>query len=292
MAFTESQRIAIAELAIYIPAFAVGAFLSIRHGFGRNIGWIYVVIFTLCRIIGSGMTVGTISQPQNVSLYYGAAVLQNVGLSPLILVLLGLLGRVLESIRRSGTSFFDSTKLRIIQLLTLVGLILTAVGGSQAAQDYSKTGVYSSTSIQKAGMGLMIAAYGLLVLFTVVVATQVSQAEAGEKRLILAIALSLPFLLVRLVYSGMSIFSNNPAFIQYGGSFNPNIHLGMMVIMEMVIVAIIEAVGLTLRKIPKSQVPQTSSGGRWSRLLRSSQESQESQEMGKYEQRNGASDHV
>ncbi|KAK9799141.1 hypothetical protein SCARD494_02322 [Seiridium cardinale] len=249
MALTEHDNISIAEICVYTPSLIIAIFVSYRHGFGRSSGWLYLIIFSLARILGSALQLATISQPTNISLYVGAAILANIGLSPLILVQLGLLSRALTSIRKSVETFVNERMIRLVQLLILVGLILSTIGGSQAGNGYADTGVYTVPTLSKAGMGLMIAGFILTVAAAIQVAMQISHAESGEKRLSLAVGLSLPFVLIRLAYAAASVYSQNPEFNQLTGDVN--IQLGMSVVMEMIAIAIIEGVGLTLKRIPK-----------------------------------------
>ncbi|KAI0881856.1 uncharacterized protein GGS22DRAFT_170914 [Annulohypoxylon maeteangense] len=256
MALTEHNNISIAQIVIYVPALFIAVWLSFKHGFGRSAGWLYLIIFSLARIIGAAMQLATISDPNNISLIIGAATLQNVGVSPLIMLQLGLLGRALASIRKSTTSFVTTQRLRLVQVLALVGLILAIVGGSQS---YTSTG-YKVSNLSQAGTGVTIAAYVLLVIATVAVAMQLSYIEEGEKRLVLAVGLSLPFILVRLAYSGESVFGNNPDFSPL--TANVDIYLGMAVVMEMVVIVIVEAIGMTLHKIPSNTSAPVATGYR------------------------------
>ncbi|KAI2626601.1 hypothetical protein GGR54DRAFT_591635 [Hypoxylon sp. NC1633] len=258
MALTERNNISIAQIVVFAPALLVATWLAVRHGFGRNAGWLYMILFSLARIIGAALQLATISDPTNTGLYIGALTLQSIGLSPLIMVQLSLIGRALGTLRKSTTSLVTEQRMRLIHLVALVGLILGAVGGSQSSQSIGETGKYTPSSLSQAGIGLMIAAYVLLVLSTIVVATQISSVESGEKRLVLAVGLSLPFILVRLVYSAESILGNNPDFSQFSG--NADIFLGMSVVMEMIVVVIVEGIGLTLKRIPKNRAAISASG--------------------------------
>ncbi|KAI1384613.1 uncharacterized protein F4822DRAFT_367992 [Hypoxylon trugodes] len=258
MALTERDSISIAQLIVFLFSLFVAIWLAIRHGFGRNAGWFYLIILSLARIVGASLQLATISDPTNVSLQIGAVTLQSVGLSPLILTQLGLIGRALASIQKSTTAFITVNRLRLVQTLTLVGLILGIIGGTQAGQNVAKTGQYTVSSLSQAGIGLTIASFALLVLATLFVAQQISYVESGEKRLVLAVGLSLPFILVRLVYSAISVFGNNPSFNQLKG--NADILLGMSVLMEMIVVIIVEGIGMTLKTVPKGErVASTSS---------------------------------
>ncbi|KAI0901859.1 hypothetical protein F4806DRAFT_444785 [Annulohypoxylon nitens] len=254
MALNEHNNISIAQIIIYTPALFIAVWLSFKHGFGRSAGWLYLIIFSLARIVGAAMQLATIADPTNLSLWTGAATLQNVGVSPLIMLQLGLLGRALGSIRKSTTSLVTEKRLRLVQVLALVGLILGIVGGTQS---YTSTG-YQVSDLSQAGTGVTIASFVLLVLSTAAVAMQLSYIEDGEKRLVLAVGLSLPFILVRLAYSGESVFGNNPDFNPL--TANVNIYLGMAVIMEMFVIAIVEAIGLTLHKVANNKSAPVATG--------------------------------
>src|SRR4051794_5663872 len=98
---TEINRIEIAEIVVYSPALLIAIFLASRHGFRRNAGWLYLILFSLVRILGAALGLAALHDPTNTGLQTGAATQQTIGLSPLILSALGLLGRVLESIQQS-----------------------------------------------------------------------------------------------------------------------------------------------------------------------------------------------
>ncbi|KAI1374588.1 hypothetical protein F4677DRAFT_425520 [Hypoxylon crocopeplum] len=275
MALTERDNISIAQIVIFVPSLCIALWLAIRHGFGRNSGWLYMILFSLARIIGAALQLATISDPTNISLHIGAMTLQSIGLSPLIMVQLALLGRALGSIRRTTTALVTEQRMRLIHLVALVGLILGAVGGSQSGQSVGQTGTYTVSGISQAGIGLMIAAFGLLAISTAVVAMQLSAVETGEKRLVLAVGLSLPFTLIRLAYSAESVFGHNPDFNQLTG--NVNIQLGMAVIMEIIVVAIVESIGVTLQKVPKNRADTSATGYR-----QPGQQTMAEHEMGAY----------
>lgn len=249
MTINYRDGIAIGELVVYAPVLAIAFFLAVRHGFGRSSGWFFLIIFALARILGACFQLATINDPTNVSLYTAVAVLQNVGLSPLELVSLGLLSRIISSINKRHTTLVQHYHMKFIQTIVLVGLILSIVGGVNAGEDYSSTGHYTPQSLSKAAMGLYIASYVLIVATTIILSFSVSHAEDGEKRLLVAVAMSLPFLLVRLIYASVSIFANTSDFNSLSG--NVTIYLCMALIMEFCAVIIYEVVGMTLRKIER-----------------------------------------
>lgn len=93
MAIT-AEHIAIAELVIYIPVTLLAIFVVFRHGFHKQLGWIYLCIFGVIRIAGAIMEVLSNKHPDNANDKEWALILQSVGLSPLLLSTLGLLKRM------------------------------------------------------------------------------------------------------------------------------------------------------------------------------------------------------
>ncbi|KAI1261877.1 hypothetical protein F5Y18DRAFT_399906 [Xylariaceae sp. FL1019] len=260
MALTEHHGISIAQLVIYIPTLIIGILLCIRHGFGRNAGFFFLIIFSLARALGAALDLATIAQPHNISIYFGAFTLQSIGLTPLILMLLALDNRVLAEIEKVTSIPVSSRQVRFVNLILLAALILSSIGGSNSGNAYADTGVYTVSNLTKAGIVLTIVGFGILALVTMAIAFNFSHIEAGEKRVLLAVVASLPFLLVRLIYSGESVFGHNPDFSPLSG--NISVYLGTAVIEEIIIVIIVEAMGLTLKVLPKpSGASQSSSSG-------------------------------
>lgn len=94
MGGVNTEGVAIAELVVYIPVALCAIFVVIRHGFHRQLGWIYLVIFSGIRISGSVMEILSTKNPDNANDKEWATILQSVGLSPLLLSTLGLLKRM------------------------------------------------------------------------------------------------------------------------------------------------------------------------------------------------------
>lgn len=246
------EGVSIGELVVYSPALLIAIYLSIRHGFGRSAGWMFLIIFCLARIIGAAMQLATISSPNNISLYTGYAILQNVGLSPLMLATLGLLSRLVDNINQTRQTLISTRFFKLVELIILVGLILGIVGGVNASNDYVNTHIYVPSSLNKAGTSLFIVSYLAIVISTILLSFSISHATHGEKRILFAVALSLPFLLVRLVYSIISTFTKNKNFNLMTGDIT--ILLCVAFIEELIVVILFEGVGLTLSQVPREAV--------------------------------------
>lgn len=242
------DNIAIAEIAIYGIFIFPAIFLCYKHGITRSSGWRYLLLLCLVRIIGSGMRLGTISSPTNTDLYIGWQVLNALGLGPLILMLLGLLSRVFESINRQKLVVKPLFQ-QLISVLMLVGMILLIVGGTQS--DYTMSGdkpKIEYSNISKGGIGVMIAVLVFVVLESVLALKNQGYIAQGEHRILIAVFASLPFVIVRLIYSCLLVLGNI--------SSSPWLYLGAGVIMEMIVLVVCEMVGLTLDKAPP-KAPKT-----------------------------------
>lgn len=188
--FTELNNISIAELCIYIPSLFVAILLSIRYGFGRNAGWLFLIIFSLVRIVGAVFNPASIKNPSSIALIIGANTLQTISLSPLLMVMLALLNRVLESTRHARHTCITPRHIRLVQLLVLLSLILSIIGGVKTGSlinnAISNGGpiMFTASTESKVGTGIMIVCYVLLAIATAFTASQISAVSSEEKRLL------------------------------------------------------------------------------------------------------------
>jgi hypothetical protein len=96
MKFSNLNELSILELIGYTPACLRSTFLCIRHGFGLNKGSILHQVFWLTRIVGASLELAVIHSPTSVPLLTSANLLSSIGLSPLLLTVIG------EGDRHSG----------------------------------------------------------------------------------------------------------------------------------------------------------------------------------------------
>ena len=85
-----------------------------------------------------------------------------------------------------------------------------------------------------------------------ILSLSISHAEPGEKRVLLAVAASSPFLLVRLIYASIYDYGLDYDFSALDGSVT--VLLCMALLEEIAIVVMYEGVGVTLRKVPEQDV--------------------------------------
>ncbi|PYH73653.1 uncharacterized protein BO88DRAFT_484551 [Aspergillus vadensis CBS 113365] len=240
MAVNYRHGLSILELIVYFPSLFISLYMGFRHGFQRNAGWVLLIIFSLARIVGSCCYLATIAHPETIDLYIAWGVCTSIGLAPLISTCIGLLSRVNDSIQRKSGRGLLPAFFRLVGLLTLAGMVLCIVGASNSS---SLQGITNSTEA-KVGDVLYLIAWACLCALLLVVGSKYRSIEDGEHRLVLAVGISVPLLLVRLIYSLLSVFTHNPTFNMLTG--NVTVFLVMAVLEEIVIVVICLGVGMTL----------------------------------------------
>ncbi|OAA47414.1 hypothetical protein BBO_02869 [Beauveria brongniartii RCEF 3172] len=247
--FDRYDGLAVAQILLYTPFLGGAIMLCLRHGLAKSAGWRYLAVLALVRLVGSALRLASLSSPTNQSLYIGWLVLGGLGLGPLILMLLGLLSRTFASMRRNGHDIVPPLAHRAIQTLMLVAVILLLVGGFSSTLTVSPGGgggsgapeiSYATTS--RAGSAIMIAVYVLLCAETLLAFVNQGYVAQGEHRIVLAVVVCLPFVLVRLMYSAIIVFGHvrSTAWLM----------LGMEVVVEAVVVLVCEVVGFTLARVP------------------------------------------
>lgn len=97
----------------------------------------------------------------------------------------------------------------------------------------------------KVGMILYAVSWALMALMLLVLVMHRGSLERGEHRTLLAVAISSPFIFVRLLYAFFVWFLHNSTFSMISG--NVTVQLVMSVLEEFVVVIVCLAVGLTLR---------------------------------------------
>ncbi|OCL03946.1 hypothetical protein AOQ84DRAFT_400357 [Glonium stellatum] len=276
---SSKESLAIAQLVIYIPVLFASTIVVTRHGFHRQLGWIFLAILATIRIIGSGFEIAAVKNPHNSTDIEWAAILQSVGISPLLLASLGLLKRIIDetamrALRHSGVQIplaafsvigqlsrrftkkapASTRRGEVIQLLYLpctIGLILCIVGGTDLASA-KLSDQHSGMTLFKAGIILFVVVYAALFLITIITAQDFNHIVPREQRVFLAVLAALPLLGARIVYGMLCVFLNDKTFSIFGRNIVARVL--MAVLEEFLVVIAYTFVGLTAPKIGEGQV--------------------------------------
>lgn len=251
MTLPSGSRLAIAELVFYLPALALSVYVNIRHGFRRQLGWFYLILLSVIRLVGNSMEIAANSE-KSINLFVGAAVLNGVGLSPLLLAMTALLRRVNKDLLHGPLERI----LRLVTIPILVALVLTAYGGSQLYGQSSPSDYKNGENIARAGIIVLLVAFGLLVLIAVFSFSHLRQIRAGESVMLYAVVISVPFILIRLIYSALVYFdTHSKTFNLTGGSIWARAF--MSVLEEWVTVILYISAGILAPKVDQTQEQST-----------------------------------
>lgn len=140
---------------------------------------------------------------------------------------------------------FGMKHFRLIQLLISIGLILSIVGGTSGST--SPDGKVTVSGESKAGIALYLVAFAAMAALTVFTSGYRSSVPLQERHIPVAVAVALPLIFVRLLYSTLAVFSHSTMFsIVYG---SVGVRAGMAVAEEFLVVVIYLALGYKLEKV-------------------------------------------
>ncbi|KAL9110110.1 MAG: hypothetical protein Q9227_005304 [Pyrenula ochraceoflavens] len=253
------------ELVYYVPALVLAGLVCYKHGLGRQLGWVFLVLLSLLRIIGASTGIANYSHPSK-GLSEASNITYNIGLSPLIMILMGVLKRVNEGIQGGGV---PPLILDFLNLPSLAGIILGIIGGTRvSSSDTSKAN--EGWHFTEAAVILFLAIYIVLSAVTAYQFIHLHSVKDGERRLVFAAGASLPFFLVRFVYSLCASFDHNSKYFSFRSTANSAVILQaiLSLLMEFIIVAIFISVGFVVPKIPRDAVRSRSSPGLIGMVLR------------------------
>ncbi|KAF2758983.1 hypothetical protein EJ05DRAFT_475218 [Pseudovirgaria hyperparasitica] len=244
---TPSQRLAVAELAIYALFSLLGIFNFIKHGRHGWLGWFFFLAFCLLRLTGQGMSINSSSS--------SAAIVSSIGISALILAVLG----ITHECSKYTKNYKKQVEWAVIIFLHVVvstGIILVAIGGSHLsdpAEDPKK-----SQNLMEGGYILVL--LGLLLVTGYIIATwrilpsahQAGGAHASSaqaKTMALAVICTLPFIYARVIFGVVSAFKilTDPSLSPFNGSFV--VKLVPMSLMQIFAALILVVGGLLTRNI-------------------------------------------
>ncbi|KAL2811475.1 hypothetical protein BJX63DRAFT_433322 [Aspergillus granulosus] len=284
-----AEHVAIAELAVYIPTTLVTVFVVLRHGFHKQLGWIYLSIFCVVRVVGAVLQILSHSDPSKTDDLKWAIILQSVGLTPLILASLGLLKRICDEttthvpntknhqvmqifgaangLARKILGIYSkkatavSRRSRTIQLIhipALIALILAISGGTDQASS-NASDHKGGRAETRAAIILFLIIYLVLGFLWIITARDLGLMVPAQKRIYFAMLLALPFMAVRLLYSILGGFVHDPKFSIFDGSVS--VRLWMATIEEFVVVFLYTILGIVTPKVTvKASGPVSESG--------------------------------
>ncbi|KAH8664359.1 hypothetical protein BX600DRAFT_436909 [Xylariales sp. PMI_506] len=256
MALGSSGILSVIELIFYIPCIIGSFIICRRHGFTRSSGWIYTFILCFVRIVGSICYLASLSNP-SANLLEAALIMEFVGISPLLFATLGLLSRFVDWTNTSASSpgLLNVKFFRLLQLLIMLGMILSIAGGTSAFSSSSDSSSGSATAApgteSQAGVILYCVAFAAIILVLVISLPKMAGVPAGERMLAIAVAIASPLIAVRILYSVLTVFVHDSTFNSLDGSVV--VKAFMDVVEEFLVVVLYILLGFRLDHLRQDQ---------------------------------------
>ena len=153
---SQSGQLAAAELAIYLLLVIPCAYTLYTHGKHGLLGWFFIVAFCSLRIVGSALE---ISDEKKNSKSDSAQIISGVGLSPLILGVLGVLAEANHYPREHRSWLLRWPTEVALHLTVGAGLALVVVG-IKDGKALAKVGYILFVVVWVAVLGLTALAWG------------------------------------------------------------------------------------------------------------------------------------
>jgi hypothetical protein len=234
--------VAIISLVFYVPALPTSLQIAYAQGPGNNAAYFHLTIFASLRLTGFSIQLWaeTHHQDANTAWYTGIAVLLNIGMSPLLLATVGMLSRVDGAVgRRMGCTLY------LIAIPILLALALLVAGSIDPTSQAGPT--FSANGEIKAGVALYFLCFVQLCYATAIILFRKHLALRDDQRLALVVAVSLPFMFVRILYACLSAFKAHGRSQWFNIiSGDETTQLCMLVVQEYIIVFLYLLVGLNL----------------------------------------------
>ncbi len=238
----------IIELIFFFPAFFTSAFLIHKHCHGKLLAWRCLLMVCLFRLIGAVTSLISIHHPsKGLTITYD--VMNSFGLSAIISTALGLLDRINNGMEGHGV---HPRVFHLLHLPSLAGLILSILGSTNLFSS-DPSDVSTGFTYLRAGVCLFLSVFVADIVITAYSFLKIGKVQSADRRLLFAVAAALPFMAVRVTYSMMCAFANDPKwFSSWSLVQNAVIVHGVMgVLMEVVVVTIVIFAGLTTARAAK-----------------------------------------
>ena len=164
------NALAAASLAIYIVLLQPALYVLYRHGWPGFLGWFYLHTFIVVRIVGNALSLHTplhpsplIGGPGAPSGSKSSLIVNNIGLSPLMLAAAGLLHEASRARRAGGESSTLEWSLVGQFHLMVSGALGLLVAGIVILEENKPNEFDTAKAVMKAGSAILVVCWGLLV---------------------------------------------------------------------------------------------------------------------------------
>lgn len=264
MTWDQRSFVGLFQAIFYVPALLVAAYL-LFHKHGRpRMPWISLTIFSTVRLAGGIILIVYENNRNSIGLTIVAILFQGTGVIPLIVSSTGML-RIMQvpfsssylqilTLRSKFLDYRDNSHLSrafiIMRILFLAGIVLLIAGSVELGNYNVPSEVSLGLKLAKAGYIILVVIIAWLAGFDVFFWTQHGSLSPSSQKVLRATTLSVPFLIVRIVYGCLGVFQTHTAtWSTLSGSVAALVVMHSL--MEYAVVIIYTATGFILPPIGK-----------------------------------------
>lgn len=243
------------ELVFWLPALCVAIYVTNKHGWGKSLGWISLVILSIFRLIGATTGIVAIYEPST-GVIEASVIANGVGLISLVVALRGLISRV--NMNMYEHKIMTPLRSKILHLPVIAAIVLSITGAIGITGSHpSEAKLHFQIAI-----GLLTGVYLVVIFITLWTAHYKRFVLDREQTLLRASLISIPFISIRLLYSWLSAFlpDSYPFSMMAEDDTAVIIRALMQVLEECVVTGMFLGAGLTVAAPPKKAPKSASSG--------------------------------
>lgn len=255
MAFSNTTDLAIAELVIYILLIPPTFWLLLKHGRRGLLAYVYFVAFEILRIVAAGILIADRNQPNPSTT---GAIINSVGLSPLLLTYAGFLHELRSSYGTSNRPAWIAHLGEVVVHISAVsGIALAATGGAKLAdRNATPSDINSAHTLQEVGAIILLLTWLALAFFCVLLLRKLGSDRVLGVLMLLAGA----FIGARAIYTVVYAFDHSRSINVFTGTFV--IKLVLVFLVQLLAVLTLLVVGFMTRHINVQLAAGTYPGGR------------------------------
>lgn len=252
MSWTSKEILAVVELIIYICVAPVIAYTYHKHRIHSITGHIYLFVFVILRLTADGLTISSRNDPSGSTT---GAIINSIGLSPLLLATVGIINEarayILGSLHNGNAKKYGYLAELILHALVVTGVALLAVGSSKSFSATASSDLDKPRALAYAGAILLLIAWIIICAWNLsTLKISNNQKRRGKdhrlaRLLMTEIIISLPFTGIRIIYSVVYTFDHSPSLSPATSSFAVSFCLVFLV---QLIAALILVVGLVVTR--------------------------------------------
>jgi len=242
MALDSTTSLSAAELAIYLVALPPTIWLLFKHGRRAFLAYLYLTIFETLRIVAGALQISAHNEHKFSA---SGAILDSVGLSPLLLASAGFLHE-LKGYRTTTTSEKQLVfiEVAVIHFGAMTGVALAAVGASNLTKaGATEADINSAHRLQEIGSVILLITWAVLGYLSFQLYRSLGATEKFGNLMVAAY----PFVGIRAVYSVVYAFDHSPAVNPITGGFA--IKFILIFLVQLITVMLLLSVGFLTRDI-------------------------------------------